>query len=146
MAKNILFICTANSARSILAEALMNDPAIGGGRFRAFSAGSHPRGAVQPLAIQALEEKGIPTAGLRSKSWDEFAKPGAPPIDLVVTVCDQAAGETCPLFPGGPAREHWSIPDPAAVSGSDEEQRRAYAATLQNLQARIAALVQTGAP
>jgi arsenate reductase len=140
MAKNILFICTANSARSILAEALTN--AIGGGRFRAFSAGSHPRGAVQPLVLEALEQKGIPTAGLRSKSWDEFAKPGAPSIDLVVTVCDHAAGETCPLFPGHPSREHWSIPDPAAVTGSGEEQRRAYAATLDNLQARITALVQ----
>ncbi len=142
MPHNVLFVCTANSARSILAEALMNDPAIGGGRFRAFSAGSHPRGAVQPFALEALASEGISTAALRSKSWDEFAQAGSPPIDVVITVCDNAAGETCPIFPGHPSREHWSIADPAAPGGTEEERRLRYDETLRVLKARIEEFVR----
>lgn len=134
---NVLFLCTGNSARSILAEAMLNDPALGGGRFRAFSAGSHPRGAVHPLAIALLREHGVPAGGLRSKSWDEFAAPGAPPIDVVITVCDNAAAEACPAWPGRPATLHWSIPDPAAAGGSEAERRQAFADAMRLLRARI---------
>lgn len=137
---NVLFICTGNSARSIVAEQLLNRE--GAGRFRAYSAGSHPRGRVHPLALDLLLELRLHTHGLRSKSWDEFAAPGAPPIDLVVTVCDQAAGETCPLWPGGPVTLHWSIPDPTAVAGSDAEQRAAFRRLHRDLEARIRPLVQ----
>ena len=132
---NVLFLCTANSARSIIAEALLN--ALGSGRFRAYSAGSHPAGHVQPLALDALHHAGIPTATLRSKSWHEFAGPGAPPIDFVITVCDRAAAESCPIFPGRPVTAHWGVPDPAAVSGDDAVRRAAYDAALATLRRRV---------
>ncbi len=111
---NVLFLCTGNSARSILAESLLRS--LGEGRFAAYSAGSFPKGEVHPLALRLLAEQGFPTAGLRSKSWDEFAAPGAPIMDFVFTVCDQAAGEVCPIWPGHPVTAHWGIPDPAAVA------------------------------
>jgi arsenate reductase (thioredoxin) len=132
---NVLFLCTGNSARSILAEAYLNRS--GRGRFRAYSAGSKPGGRVNPLAIELLEMSGIDTAGLRSKSWDEFAAPGAPHMDFVITVCDSAAAEPCPLWPGQPMTAHWGVPDPAAVQGSDEEKRQAFRAAFQALGARI---------
>lgn len=132
---HVLFICTGNSARSILAEALLN--AAAGGRFRAYSAGSHPKGSVHPLALEELERLGLPTAGLRSKSWQEFASPGAPEMDLVFTVCDQAAGEVCPVWPGQPVTAHWGMPDPAAVEGSDEARRQAFRATAVLLKRRL---------
>lgn len=132
---NVLFICTGNSARSILAEALLND--MGKGRFRAFSAGSHPKGAVHPLALQELISRRIPTDGLRSKSWEEFASPGAPEMDFVFTVCDQAAGEVCPVWPGQPVTAHWGMPDPAAVEGSDEAMARAFRDTAVALKRRL---------
>jgi arsenate reductase len=135
LARNVLFLCTGNSARSILAEAYLNIAAAG--RFRAYSAGSHPNGKVNPLAIELLLKKRIPVEGLRSKSWDEFAQPGAPKLDFVVTVCDNAAGEVCPLWPGQPVKEHWGIPDPAALQGSDEEKRDAFLAAFTQLSARI---------
>lgn len=138
---NVLFICTGNSARSIVAEQLLNRD--GGGRFRAFSAGSHPRGRVHPLALELLRELGLPTGGLRSKSWNEFTAPGAPPLDLVVTVCDQAAAEPCPLWPGAPATLHWSIPDPTAVAGSDDDRRAAFRELSRDLEARIRLLVRS---
>jgi protein-tyrosine-phosphatase len=134
---NILFLCTGNSARSILAEAVMNHAAINGGRFRAYSAGSHPKGAVNPFALEALQNSKFPVAGLHSKSWDEFAKPGAPEMDFVFTVCDQAAQEACPFWPGQPMTAHWGIPDPAAVEGSDEVKRRAFKDALITLTRRI---------
>jgi protein-tyrosine-phosphatase len=134
---NVLFLCTGNSARSILAEALLNRD--GGGRFHAFSAGSFPKGAVHPMALEVLREGGFATAGLRSKSWDEFAGAGAPPLDLIVTVCDNAAGETCPVWPGHPARAHWGIADPAAVQG--DGQRAAFEEAYRLLDTRIAALL-----
>lgn len=138
---NVLFVCTGNSARSIVAEQLLNRD--GGGRFRAFSAGSHPRGRVHPLALELLRELGLPTAGLRSKSWNEFTAPGAPPLDLVVTVCDQAAAEPCPLWPGAPATLHWSIPDPTAIAGSDDDRRAAFRELSRDLEARIRLLVRS---
>lgn len=134
---NVLFLCTGNSARSILAEALMNDPAVGGGQFRAFSAGSHPKGAVDPLALELLREHNFPTAGLRSKTWDEFAAPDAPVMDVVITVCDSAAAETCPMWPGHPATAHWGVPDPAAVTGSGDERRQAFRHAFDVLRRRI---------
>lgn len=134
---NVLFLCTGNSARSILAEAAMNHRAIGGGRFRAFSAGSHPKGAVHPLAIELLREHRISTDGLRSKAWDEFAEPGAPPLDFVITVCDNAAAEQCPYWPGHPATAHWGVPDPAAVEGTDADKRKAFADAFMVLKRRI---------
>ena len=134
---SVLFLCTGNSARSILAEALLNRD--GGGRFRAFSAGSFPKGAVHPMALALLRDRGFPVAGLRSKSWDEFAGAGAPPLDLIVTVCDNAAGETCPVWPGHPARAHWGIADPAAVEG--DGQRAAFEEAYRLLEARIADLL-----
>jgi len=135
---NVLFVCTGNSARSILAESILNDPTIGQGRFRAFSAGSQPGGKVQPLALELLRKYHYPTEGLRSKSWDEFSGPSAPALDFVFTVCDQAAGEACPYWPGQPTTAHWGLADPAAVQGSNEEQRRAYANAFMVLKNRIA--------
>ncbi len=121
---NVLFICTGNSARSILAEGLLND--LGQGRFKAYSAGSHPKGQVHPLAIQTLQHWKLPTDGYRSKNWDEFAQPGAPLLDFVFTVCDNAAGEVCPVWPGQPMTAHWGVFDPAAVEGPEDKQRAAF--------------------
>ncbi|RTL57029.1 MAG: arsenate reductase ArsC [Rhodocyclaceae bacterium] len=132
---NVLFLCTGNSARSILAEALLNH--FGKGRFRAFSAGSHPAGKVNPYAIALLKEKGLPVDDLRSKNWDEFATPDAAPIDFIFTVCDNAAGEVCPVWPGHPMTAHWGIEDPAAVEGGDEEKRAAFAKAFLLLHRRI---------
>lgn len=134
---NVLFLCTGNSARSILAEAMLNNLAFNKGRFRTFSAGSHPAGAVNPLAIELLEKNHLPTEGLRSKSWDEFAQPGAPALDFVFTVCDNAAGEVCPVWPGQPMTAHWGVPDPAAVEGSDEARRKAFFQAYNQLLNRI---------
>ena len=134
---NVLFLCTGNSARSILGEAVLNHLAMNGGRFRAFSAGSHPKGEVNPFALEVLSHNHFPVAGLRSKSWDEFAAPGAPRLDFVFTVCDQAAQETCPFWPGQPMTAHWGLPDPAAVEGSDEAKRKAFRDTLMVLTRRI---------
>jgi arsenate reductase len=132
---NVLFLCTGNSARSILAEALLNHK--GKGRFRAFSAGSHPSGVVRPEALKQLELAVISTEGLRSKSWDEFAVPGAPPIHFIFTVCDSAASEVCPIWPGHPMTAHWGIPDPAAVRGTPEEIARAFRDAFSVLDRRI---------
>lgn len=132
---NVLFLCTGNSARSILAEAILNS--IGQGRFKAYSAGSHAVGLVNPFAMDLLRQHQFPTDHLRSKSWSEFAAPDAPPLDFVFTVCDNAAGETCPAWPGQPMTAHWGIPDPAAVTGSDEEIRRAFFAAYQQLHRRL---------
>ena len=121
---NVLFLCTGNSARSILGEAILNHR--GGTKFRAFSAGSHPTGRINPYALKQLETAGLSAAGLRSKSWEEFAKPGAPPMKFVFTVCDSAAAEICPVWPGQPVTAHWGIPDPAGVVGSEEEIMRAF--------------------
>jgi arsenate reductase len=133
--RHVLFLCTGNSARSILAEVLMNT--LGKGRFIAHSAGSFPTGRVNPFAIELLQKNGMPTDGLRSKSWDEFATPGAPALDYIFTVCDNAAGETCPVWPGQPVSAHWGVEDPAAVEGTDEEKRRAFVRALTTLQRRI---------
>ena len=132
---NVLFLCTGNSARSILAEALVNR--LGGPRFIGLSAGSHPKGAVHPLALDLLQSCGLPTAGLRSKSWDEYAQPGAPQLDFVFTVCDNAAGEICPVWPGQPMTAHWGIADPAAVEGTEVDKRRAFRLAYLTLEARI---------
>jgi protein-tyrosine-phosphatase len=134
---NVLFLCTGNSARSILAEAIINHPASSGGKFRGYSAGSHPKGTIHPLAIETLESNHLPTGGLRSKSWDEFARSGAPEFDFVFTVCDQAAAEQCPVWPGQPMTAHWGIPDPAAVEGTLEQQRRAFRDAFLILRRRI---------
>ena len=132
---NVLFLCTGNSARSVLAEATLNG--LGKGRFRAFSAGSHPTGKINPFAIELLQSLRLPTEGLRSKNWDEFAVPGAPVMDFVITVCDDAAGEVCPLWPGQPMTAHWGVSDPAAVQGTDEEKRKAFADACRVLRRRI---------
>jgi arsenate reductase len=132
---NVLFLCTGNSARSVLAEGILGHR--GGGRFRAYSAGSHPVGRVNPFALDLLRQARIPTDGLRSKSWDEFAAPGAPPLDFVFTVCDSAAGEVCPVWPGQPMTAHWGLPDPAAVQGTDAEKERAFRETYVMLDRRI---------
>jgi arsenate reductase len=136
---NVLFLCTGNSARSIIAECVLNR--LGAGRFRAHSAGSFPKGAVHPYALDLLARAGYPTAGLRSKSWDEFAKPGAPPLDFVFTVCDRAAAEVCPVWPGQPMSAHWGLPDPAAAEGNEAERRLAFADTHRMLVNRISVLV-----
>ncbi len=132
---NVLFLCTGNSARSILAESIMNR--LGRGRFVGLSAGSHPKGAVHPLAIGLLGQLGFPTQGLRSKSWDEFAAPGSPHLDFVITVCDNAAGEVCPYWPGQPLTAHWGIPDPAAVEGTEIEKSFAFRQAFKALETRI---------
>jgi arsenate reductase len=134
---NVLFLCTGNSARSILAEGLINHPAIGGGKFRGFSAGSHPKGRVDPMALELLEQNHLPIDGLRSKSWEEFAKADAPPLHFVFTVCDQAAAEVCPTWPGQPMTAHWGVPDPAAVTSSEGARRRAFRDAFFVLRRRI---------
>ncbi|MEP6789889.1 MAG: arsenate reductase ArsC [Ramlibacter sp.] len=139
---NVLFLCTHNSARSILAEAMLNH--LGKGRFRAFSAGSSPREHQQPnpMALQALAQAGISTEGLRSKSWDEFALPDAPRMDLVITVCDNAAGEACPYWPGQPATAHWGYADPSEVAGTDDDRREAFRQTLHAIRRRLEEFVR----
>lgn len=132
---NVLFLCTGNSARSILAESIMN--ALGQGKFHAYSAGSFPKGQVHPMAVELLERTNLPTQNLRSKSWDEFAEPGAPPIDFIFTVCDNAASEVCPVWPGKPVTAHWGIADPAAVEGTDIEKASAFRKTFKELETRI---------
>lgn len=136
---NVLFLCTGNSARSILAEATLN--ALGRNRFKAYSAGSHPTGKVNPFAVELLRKNRLPTEGLRSKSWDEFARPGAPALDFVFTVCDNAAGEVCPVWPGQPMTAHWGVADPAAVEGSDEAKRKAFFTAYSQLQHRLSIFV-----
>src|SRR5580700_1413427 len=134
-AYNVLFLCTGNSARSILAEAIIDR--WGGGQFKGHSAGSFPKGEVNRLSLKLLDQLGMPTAHLRSKSWDEFAAPGAPVMDFVFTVCDQAAGEVCPVWPGQPVTAHWGIPDPAAVDGTEDQRRQAFRDAYRQLEARI---------
>ena len=138
---NVLFLCTHNSARSILAEALLND--MGQDRFKAYSAGSSPRENQQPnpLGLQVLQKAGIATEGLRSKSWDEFASPGAPKMDLIITVCDNAAGEVCPIWPGHPATAHWGYPDPSEGDGSDAEKLEAFRKTMHAMKRRLELLI-----
>jgi arsenate reductase (thioredoxin) len=132
---NVLFLCTGNSARSIMAEMYLNH--AGRGRFRAFSAGSFPKGAVHPLSLETLRAADVPIGEARSKSWDEFAKPHAPRMDVVITVCDNAAGEVCPIWPGAPSKAHWSFPDPAAAEGSEVERRAAFARIFADIRAAI---------
>ncbi len=132
---NVLFLCTGNSARSILGEALLNH--LGKGRFKAWSAGSHPAGQVNPFAIELLQKNGLAVDDLRSKNWDEFSWPGAPKFDFVFTVCDNAANEVCPVWPGQPMTAHWGIEDPAAVEGSDEDKRKAFVHAYNQLSRRI---------
>lgn len=132
---NVLFLCTGNSARSIMAEALLNT--MGKGRFRAYSAGSHPTGAVNPLAIEQVIKTGYSVQALRSKSWDEFADPGAPQMDFIITVCDKAAGEMCPVWPGQPISAHWGFEDPAAVQGSEKEKRHAFEKVYRQIMGRV---------
>jgi len=136
---NVLFLCTGNSARSVIAESLLNS--MGGGRFKAFSAGSHPGGTVNPLVVEYLQSIRVSTDGARSKSWDEFAAPDAPRMDLVITVCDQAAGETCPVWPGHPAQAHWSAPDPAAYMQDPDAARKVIRDVTQLMQRRISLLI-----
>lgn len=132
---NVLFLCTGNSARSILAEAALRH--WGGDEFRAYSAGSKPKGQVHPLTLELLRSLHLPVEGLRSKSWDEFAQPGAPRLDFIFTVCDNAAGETCPIWPGQPMTAHWGVEDPAAVEGSEREKRDAFERAFRELETRI---------
>jgi arsenate reductase len=132
---NILFLCTGNSARSILCEAYLN--AVAGMRFRAYSAGSHPKGAVHPLTLETLRLAKLPAEGLRSKSWDEFAREGAPKMKFIITVCDQAAGEICPIWPGQPITAHWSFPDPAAFDGPDVEARALFLDVFRLIRIRL---------
>ena len=134
---NVLFLCTGNSARSILAEVIMNQ--LGAGRFRGYSAGSFPKGEVNPLALDLLKQLNLPVEGLRSKSWDEFAKPGSPALHFVFTVCDNAAGEVCPVWPGQPMTAHWGIPDPAAAEGTDAQKSLAFREAFKSLENRLKA-------
>lgn len=136
---NVLFLCTGNSARSIMAESILRK--LGAGRFNAFSAGSHPKGAINPFALKTLEAYGFPTESLRSKSWDEFTAPDAPGMDFVFTVCDNAAGEACPFWPGQPMTAHWGIEDPAAVEGTAIDKERAFAQAFRYLRNRITAFI-----
>ncbi|MGV7207589.1 arsenate reductase ArsC [Oxalobacteraceae bacterium A2-2] len=136
---NVLFLCTGNSARSIMAEALVTT--MGKGRFRGYSAGSQPNGAVNPFAIEQVATTGYPVDGLRSKSWDEFGAPDAPQMDFIVTVCDNAAGETCPYWPGHPMSAHWGFEDPAAVTGTEEQKREAFHRIFRQIMARISIFV-----
>ena len=136
---NVLFLCTGNSARSILAEALLNT--LGHDRFRAFSAGSHPSGRVQPIAAELAASLGYPRGALRSKPWDEFTEAGAPAMDMIITVCDNAAGESCPVWPGHPAVAHWGVADPAAVEGSEDLRRHAYLDAMTTLRRRVELLL-----
>lgn len=136
---NVLFLCTGNSARSIMAEAILNHK--GQPRFQAYSAGSHPSGRVHPAALRQLEEAQLPTVGLRSKGWEEFGKPGAPHLDFVFTVCDNAAREVCPVWPGQPTTAHWGVPDPAAVTGSPEQRARAFRDVFVVLDRRVSLFV-----
>jgi arsenate reductase len=131
----VLFLCTGNSARSIMAEVMLNH--LGGGRFAAYSAGSHPKGTVHPLAIDTLQSMGLPVDGLRSKSWEEFARPAAPVLDVLITVCDDAAGEICPVWPGKPMTAHWGVEDPAAFEGTEAEQRTKFREVALMLRRRI---------
>lgn len=133
--KNVLFLCTGNSARSIMAEALLNQWGVG--RFCAFSAGSHPKGQVHPFTLDLLVRLKLPTGGLRSKAWDEFSLAGAVPLDFVFTVCDQAAGEICPVWPGQPITAHWGFPDPAAANGTEAERRAIFADVFRQIENRI---------
>ena len=136
----VLFLCTGNSARSILAEAMLNH--LGGGRFTACSAGCHPKGRPHPLALATLQSRGLPIDGLRSKSWEEFTRPGALPLDFIFTLCDDAATEPCPVWPGRPVTAHWGLPDPAAVEGDDEIRRRAFDETFRLLHEHLAPFTQ----
>lgn len=136
---NVLFLCTGNSARSIIAEAILNN--LGKGRFKAYSAGSQPKGAVHPIALKVLESVRLPTEGLSSKGWEVFAQPGAPVMDFVFTVCDNAAGETCPIWPGHPATAHWGIEDPAAVEGTEIERETAFVTAMRYMRNRITAFM-----
>lgn len=136
---NVLFLCTGNSARSVMAEALLN--VLGNGRFRAFSAGSHPSGAVQPMAAELAAELGYDTTRLRSKNWDEFAVPGAPVMDMVITVCDNAAGEACPAWLGGPTTAHWGVEDPVGAAGDEDARRRAFMEAFSVLRQRVELLL-----
>ena len=131
----VLFLCTGNTARSVMAEVLLNS--MGRGRFKAYSAGSHPKGIIHPLTLDLLQKNRLSVEGLRSKNWAEFARPGAPKLDLIFTVCDNAAGEVCPVWPGQPMTAHWGIDDPAAVVGTDEEQRRAFFMAYNQLSNRL---------
>jgi protein-tyrosine-phosphatase len=134
---NVLFLCTGNSSRSVMAEAILNDISVNKGRFQAYSAGSRPTGKINPYALEQLERNHLSSAGLRSKSWDEFSGPDAPAMDFVFTVCDSAAEESCPVWPGQPMTAHWGIPDPAAETGSEMDTRRAFVAAFKQLQNRI---------
>lgn len=134
---NVLFLCTGNSARSILAEVIMNQ--LGAGRFHGYSAGSFPKGEVNPFALDLLRQLSLPVDGLRSKSWDEFARPGAPTLHFVFTVCDNAAGEVCPVWPGQPMTAHWGIPDPAAAEGTDAQKSLAFREAFKSLENRLKA-------
>jgi protein-tyrosine-phosphatase len=136
---SVLFLCTGNSARSIIAEAILNS--LGGDRFKALSAGSHPKPAVHPLTLRLLREHRYDVAGFRSKSWDEFAEPGAPPLDFVFTVCDSAAGETCPVWPGQPVTAHWGVEDPAAFKGPEEEKLAVFRRVYAQLDRRVRLLI-----
>jgi protein-tyrosine-phosphatase len=136
---NVLFLCTGNTARSVMAEVMLN--AMGQGRFRAYSAGSHPKGVINAYTIELLEKNRLPTEGLRSKDWEEFTRPGSLALDFVFTVCDDAAGEVCPVWPGQPMTAHWGIPDPAAVAGSDIEKRKAFFKAYNQLQHRLSIFV-----
>jgi len=141
-ATNVLVLCTGNSARSVLGEALINH--LGGGKWKAYSAGSHPTGKVNPLSLEVLKEKGHATGGYRSKSWDEFALPDAPRMDLVITVCDNAAGEVCPVWPGHPAKVHMGFPDPAAAEGSHDERLAEFRKVYAMIEAKVRRLIELG--